>query len=125
MKFTLSWLKDHLETEATLDEIVERLTSIGLEVESVDDKSSLKPFVIARVLTAERHPDADKLQVLTVDAGDGKRGAGRLRRAERPRRAGRRLRRARHLHSRHRHDALRRQDPRRRKPRHDVLGARA
>ena len=72
MKFTLSWLKDHLETEATLDEIVERLTAIGLEVESVDDKSSLKPFVIARVLTAERHPDADKLQVLTVDAGDGK-----------------------------------------------------
>jgi phenylalanyl-tRNA synthetase beta chain len=72
MKFTLSWLKDHLETEATLDEIVERLTSIGLEVESVDDKSSLKPFVIARVLTAEKHPDADKLQVLTVDTGDGK-----------------------------------------------------
>ena len=72
MKFTLSWLKDHLETDATLDEIVERLTAIGLEVESVDDKSSLKPFVIARVLTADRHPDADKLQVLTVDAGDGK-----------------------------------------------------
>jgi phenylalanyl-tRNA synthetase beta chain len=72
MKFTLSWLKDHLDTEATLGEIVDRLTSIGLEVESVDDKSSLKPFVIARVLTAEKHPDADKLQVLTVDTGDGK-----------------------------------------------------
>lgn len=72
MKFTLSWLKDHLETEATLDEIVERLTSIGLEVESVDDKAALKPFVIAKVLTAERHPDADKLQVLSVDTGDGK-----------------------------------------------------
>jgi phenylalanyl-tRNA synthetase beta chain len=72
MKFTLSWLKDHLDTDATLDEIVERLTSIGLEVESVDDKSSLKPFVIARVLTAEKHPDADKLQVLTVDTGAGK-----------------------------------------------------
>ena len=72
MKFTLSWLKDHLETDATLDEIVERLTLIGLEVELVDDKSSLKPFVIARVLTAEKHPDADKLQVLTVDPGDGK-----------------------------------------------------
>ncbi len=42
MKFTLSWLKDHLETDASLDEIVERLTSIGLEVEHVDDKSSLK-----------------------------------------------------------------------------------
>ncbi|WP_406873083.1 phenylalanine--tRNA ligase subunit beta [Aminobacter sp. P9b] len=72
MKFTLSWLKDHLDTDATLDQIVERLTSIGLEVESVDDKAALKPFVIAKVLTAERHPDADKLQVLTVDTGDGK-----------------------------------------------------
>jgi phenylalanyl-tRNA synthetase beta chain len=71
MKLTLSWLKDHLETDATLDEIVERLTSIGLEVEHVDDKAALKPFVIARVLTAERHPDADKLQVLTVDIGSG------------------------------------------------------
>ncbi len=72
MKLTLSWLKDHLETEASLDEIVERLTSIGLEVESVDDKASLKPFVIAKVLTAIQHPDADRLRVLTVDTGDGK-----------------------------------------------------
>ena len=72
MKLTLSWLKDHLETDATLAEIVERLTSIGLEVEHVDDKAALKPFVIAKVLTAVRHPDADKLQVLTVDTGDGK-----------------------------------------------------
>ncbi|MBD0413144.1 phenylalanine--tRNA ligase subunit beta [Oryzicola mucosus] len=71
MKFTLSWLKDHLETDATLDQIVERLTSIGLEVESVDDKAALKPFVIAKVLTADRHPDADKLQVLSVDTGTG------------------------------------------------------
>ncbi|RWK56051.1 phenylalanine--tRNA ligase subunit beta [Mesorhizobium sp.] len=72
MKFTLSWLKDHLETDASLNEIVERLTSIGLEVEHVDDRSSLKPFVIARVLTAEQHPDADRLRVLTVDTGGGK-----------------------------------------------------
>ncbi|WP_054312569.1 phenylalanine--tRNA ligase subunit beta [Mesorhizobium sp. 1M-11] len=71
MKFTLSWLKDHLETDATLDEIVERLTSIGLEVEAVDDKAALKPFVIAKVLTAAKHPDADKLQVLSVDIGSG------------------------------------------------------
>jgi phenylalanyl-tRNA synthetase beta chain len=71
MKFTLSWLKDHLDTEATLAEICERLTMIGLEVEHVDDKAALKPFVIAKVLTAEKHPDADKLRVLTVDAGDG------------------------------------------------------
>jgi phenylalanyl-tRNA synthetase beta chain len=71
MKFTLSWLKDHLETDATLDEIVEKLTMIGLEVESVDDKAALKPFVIAKVLTAEKHPDADKLRVLSVDTGSG------------------------------------------------------
>jgi phenylalanyl-tRNA synthetase beta chain len=72
MKFTLSWLKDHLETDASLDEIVDRLTQIGLEVESVDDKAQFKPFVIAKVLTAGKHPDADKLQVLSVDTGDGK-----------------------------------------------------
>lgn len=71
MKFTLSWLKDHLETEASLDEIVERLTMIGLEVESVDDKAALRPFVIAKVLTAEQHPDADRLRVLMVDTGSG------------------------------------------------------
>jgi phenylalanyl-tRNA synthetase beta chain len=72
MKFTLSWLKDHLETTAPLDEIVETLTMTGLEVEHVDDRAVFKPFVIARVLTAGRHPQADKLQVLSVDAGDGK-----------------------------------------------------
>lgn len=71
MKFTLSWLKDHLETDASLDEIVAKLTMIGLEVESVDDKAALRPFVIAKVLTAEKHPDADKLRVLTVDTGSG------------------------------------------------------
>lgn len=71
MKLTLSWLKDHLDTDATLDEIVERLTSIGLEVEHVDDKAGLKPFVIAKVLTAVQHPDADRLRVLTVDTGNG------------------------------------------------------
>ncbi|MDA4845210.1 phenylalanine--tRNA ligase subunit beta [Hoeflea poritis] len=71
MKFTLSWLKDHLDTEATLDEIVDALNMIGLEVEEIDDKAALKPFVIARVLTAEQHPDADRLRVLTVDTGSG------------------------------------------------------
>jgi phenylalanyl-tRNA synthetase beta chain len=71
MKFTLSWLKDHLETSATAAEIAERLTAIGLEVESLDDKAALQPFVIARVLTAEKHPNADKLRVLMVDAGPG------------------------------------------------------
>ncbi|WP_375701680.1 phenylalanine--tRNA ligase subunit beta [Bartonella sp. AA89HNZF] len=69
MKFTLSWLKDHLETNASLDEICEKLTAIGLEVDHVDDRSSLKGFVIAKVLTAIKHPDADKLQILSVDTG--------------------------------------------------------
>jgi phenylalanyl-tRNA synthetase beta chain len=72
MKFTLSWLKEHLETSAALDEIVEALTRVGLEVEGVENPAEkLAPFTIARVLTAERHPQADKLQVLTVDAGTG------------------------------------------------------
>jgi phenylalanyl-tRNA synthetase beta chain len=72
MKFTLSWLKEHLETSASPDEVVETLTSIGLEVEGVENAAAkLAPFTIAKVLTAERHPQADKLQVLTVDAGTG------------------------------------------------------
>jgi phenylalanyl-tRNA synthetase beta chain len=72
MKFTLSWLKEHLQTEASLDQIVETLTRIGLEVEGVENPAAkLAPFTIAKVLTAERHPQADKLQVLTVDAGTG------------------------------------------------------
>ncbi len=69
MKFTLSWLKDHLETDATLDDICTRLTEIGLEVEDVDDKAAFKPFVIAKVLSAEKHPQADRLKVLMVDIG--------------------------------------------------------
>ncbi|MDZ7823474.1 MAG: phenylalanine--tRNA ligase subunit beta [Ahrensia sp.] len=72
MKFTLSWLKDHLETDAPLAEIVERLTSLGLEVDAVDDKAQYAPFIIAKVLSAEKHPGADKLRVLMVDKGDGK-----------------------------------------------------
>ncbi|MFN8829679.1 MAG: phenylalanine--tRNA ligase subunit beta [Labrys sp. (in: a-proteobacteria)] len=72
MKFTLSWLKDHLETDAPLATIVETLTRIGLEVESVEDRAkSLAGFSIAYVVSAERHPNADKLQVCMVDTGDG------------------------------------------------------
>ncbi|PDT86268.1 phenylalanine--tRNA ligase subunit beta [Sinorhizobium sp. BJ1] len=71
MKFTLSWLKDHLETDASLEEICARLTMIGLEVEGVDDKAAFKPFVIAKVISAEQHPNADKLRVLMVDTGNG------------------------------------------------------
>lgn len=71
MKFTLSWLKEHLETDTGLDEICTRLTEIGLEVEDVDDKAAFKPFVIARVVSAEKHPQADRLKVLMVDTGSG------------------------------------------------------
>ena len=72
MKFTLSWLKDHLDAEASLEMISETLTRIGLEVEGIEDKAaSLKPYVVAHVLTAEQHPNADRLRVCTVDAGDG------------------------------------------------------
>ncbi|MGD9480440.1 phenylalanine--tRNA ligase subunit beta [Shinella sp. G-2] len=71
MKFTLSWLKDHLDTDASLEEICAKLTAIGLEVEDVDDKAAFKPFVIAKVVSAEQHPNADKLRVLMVDTGKG------------------------------------------------------
>ena len=72
MKFTLNWLKEHLDTQTSLDDIVEALTRVGLEVEGVDNPGEkLAAFKVARVLTAERHPQADKLQVLTVDTGDG------------------------------------------------------
>lgn len=70
MKFTLSWLKDHLETEATLEDILAKLTLIGLEVEGVTDPSeTLGSFVIAKIISAEPHPDADKLQICKVDNG--------------------------------------------------------
>ena len=63
MKFTLSWLKDHLETDASLDEIAEALTMIGLEVEAIDDPAAkFAPFIVADVISAEKHPDADRLQ---------------------------------------------------------------
>ncbi|WP_309662350.1 YtpR family tRNA-binding protein [Sphingomonas sp.] len=72
MKFTLSWLKEHLDTSASAAEIADKLTAIGLEVESLTNPAeALAPFKVAKVLTAAKHPQADKLQVLTVDAGDG------------------------------------------------------
>ena len=72
MKFTLSWLKEHLATDATLAALVDRLTMIGLEVESVTDKAAaLEPFTIARVISAEQHPNADRLRVCIVDTGAG------------------------------------------------------
>lgn len=67
MKFTLSWLKDHLETNKSLQEITDKLTAIGLEVEEVIDKTEqLKPFNIAQIISAKPHPDADKLQICQV-----------------------------------------------------------
>lgn len=71
MKFSLSWLKDHLDTQASVDEITETLTRIGLEVESVEDKAKdLAPFTVAHVVSAEKHPNADKLRVCMVDTGN-------------------------------------------------------
>jgi len=72
MKFTLSWLRDHLDTDADAATIADTMTRIGLEVEGVENPAeALRPFTIARVVTAQRHPQADKLQVLTVDTGSG------------------------------------------------------
>lgn len=72
MKFTLSWLKSHLETDATLDQITEALTDLGLEVEGVEDRASrLAEFTIGKVLQAEKHPDADRLRVCQVATADG------------------------------------------------------
>ncbi|MEZ5763166.1 MAG: phenylalanine--tRNA ligase subunit beta [Xanthobacteraceae bacterium] len=72
MKFTLSWLKDHLDTDEPLDKLAEKLTMIGLEVEHLDDKAkALSAFTIAKVISAEQHPNADRLRVCMVDTGSG------------------------------------------------------
>lgn len=72
MKFTLNWLKEFLDTNATLQEISEKLTEIGLEVEEVKDFGNiLKPFTVAQILETEQHPNADRLRVCKVDAGNG------------------------------------------------------
>jgi phenylalanyl-tRNA synthetase beta chain len=71
MKFTLSWLKTHLQTDATLQQITDTLTRIGLELEEVQDRGAvLAPFRIARVVEAVQHPNADRLRVCQVDTGD-------------------------------------------------------
>ena len=72
MKFTFSWLKEHLQTDATLDEIVDAMVRVGLEVEDIaDPKERLSAFSIGEVLEAEKHPDADKLRVCKVATKDG------------------------------------------------------
>ena len=72
MKFTLSWLKEHLETSEPLEALLDKLTLIGLEVEDVfDPAATLAPFTVAEVLKAEQHPDADRLRVCEVKTSDG------------------------------------------------------
>ena len=72
MKFTLEWLQDHLDTDASVDEISTTLTTVGLEVESVENQgAALAAFVTAHIVSAEQHPNADKLRVCKVDAGTG------------------------------------------------------
>jgi phenylalanyl-tRNA synthetase beta chain len=72
MKFTLSWLKDHLDTDVPVGQLADKLSSMGLEVESVEDPGKkLAPFTVAKVLEAKRHPNADRLQVCKVDIGKG------------------------------------------------------
>jgi len=72
MKFALSWLKDYLDTDVALPDLVEAMTMAGLEVEHVEDpRERLAAFTVAKVIKAEPHPDADKLQVCTVETKDG------------------------------------------------------
>src|SRR5947209_2340705 len=71
MKFTLSWLKEHLDTGADVQTIADKLTSIGLEVESIEDAGArLKDFTVAEIVSAEKHPNADKLRLCMVATGD-------------------------------------------------------
>jgi len=73
MKFTLSWLKEHLDTTAEVGAVAEAMTMAGLEVEEVHDPiAALAPFTVARIVSAERHPNADRLQVCQVDTVDGR-----------------------------------------------------
>ncbi len=70
MKFTISWLKEHLDTKYNESKIIEKLTDIGLEVESFENFSSeLDGFKIARIINVEQHPNADRLKVCEVDTG--------------------------------------------------------
>ena len=124
MKFTLAWLKEHLDTDRALGEIADKLTMIGLEVERIEDKGKqLAPFIIARVVEAKQHPNADRLRVCMVDTGDGRAGAGGVRRAECAHRHEGRVRAAGRLHPRQGHDARGRHHPRRREPRHAGVGS--
>lgn len=73
MKFTLSWLKDHLETDKSVDELAAKLNAIGLEVEGIEDPAKqLGAFTVAKIVEAKKHPNADKLQVVQVEVAKGK-----------------------------------------------------
>ena len=70
MKLTLNWLKEHLDTKLNEKQIIDKLTNIGLEVESLKDQSSdLDSFIVAKIISAEKHPNADRLKVCDVDIG--------------------------------------------------------
>src|SRR5437764_11763425 len=72
MKFTLAWLREHLDTDAPLATLADKLTMIGLEVECIEDKAKeLAAFTVARVISADKHPNADKLKLCMVDTGSG------------------------------------------------------
>ena len=73
MKFTIGWLKEHLNTQKKDNELIEKLTNIGLEVESIkEDSGGLSDFRIAKILKVEKHPNADKLKLCDVSLGDGR-----------------------------------------------------
>ena len=70
MKFTLCWLKDHLDTDAPIDAITDQLTALGLELEELHDPAAaFEPFVVGEVVSCEQHPDADRLRGCIVDTG--------------------------------------------------------
>ena len=72
MKITFDWLKDHLQTKNSENQLIEKLTDIGLEVESIENTSDLDKFVVAKIHKSEKHPNADRLKVCNVDIGEKK-----------------------------------------------------
>ena len=125
MKFTLSWLKDYLDTTATLEQIVDGLVGVGLEVEQVEDKTKLlAPFKVAYVIEAVKHPNADKLRLCKVETDTGVYqvvcGAPNARTRHEGHHGA-----AGGIHSGHRDYAGKGRDPRPGKPGHAVFGARA
>jgi phenylalanyl-tRNA synthetase beta chain len=73
MKFSFSWLKQHLDTSASLEQICDKLTALGLEVDAIEDQGKkLAPFIVGHIIEAVQHPNADRLRVCTVDTGKEK-----------------------------------------------------